>query len=90
MPSYKEQTSKQRCHQVWREFVHTATRRLPSEGHVTAWKFYECEVLTMRAMMYLLTRNLFTLVAVVSGSEVYDVGEKYLSEGGPVNAEKAR
>ena len=90
MPNYRDQTAKQKCRQVWREFVQIATRQLPSEGHVTAWKFYECEVLTMRAMMYLIARNSFTFIAVMSGNEVYDASARYLDTGGPVGAEKAR
>ena len=58
--------------------MQTAARRLPSDAHVNAWKFYENEVLTLRAMMYLLARNLFTFIAVVFGSEVYDAAERYL------------
>ena len=70
--------------------MQTAARRLPSDAHVTAWKFYESEVLTIRVMMYLLARNLFTCIAVVSRSEVYDAAERYLDKGGPVGADKAR
>ena len=44
----------------------------------------------MRAMMFLLTRNLFTLLALVASTEVYDAAENYLNKGGPVGAESAR
>ena len=63
---------KDNCRAILHEVVQLTLRRLPSESHASAWHYYENNVLTMRTMLYLFTRNIFTLLAVVSGNEVYD------------------
>ena len=41
-------------------------------------------------MMYMLTRNFYTLIAICIGRESYDMTKEYLDEGGPANADLAR
>ena len=85
-----EDSKKAKCHKIWHEMVGLTLRRLPSESHASAWKFYENNLLAMRTMMYMLARNIFTLLAVVSENEIYDHTAKYLREdGGPARADLA-
>ena len=41
-------------------------------------------------MAYLFTRNVLTLVAVISGTTTYDLSKKFLDEGGPDDLELAQ
>lgn len=85
------ETTENNCYQHLRqELVNLTLRRLPSEQHKRAWKNGVDNVLEVRTIALLASRNVFSLLFFFFGIEAYDLSEAYLEDGGPQNVDLAR